>query len=235
MSSTGPGRAAVERALERAERRHHRGDGVRPRRGHDARREGRSVHAVLGDGHQVGVEAAHERRRRGRARQHAQQVVRVAAPGVGRHGRGAEAAPVPGGEPHRDRAGEPAARALERLVCGAQAGEAGAQRVHRVLGLERRRRCGRARAKATRRGPPRARSGSTPCAPAPAARHPTAGRTSPRSAAPARSSIDVPAHHQPPAARRPPARAASRPPPRLRGRAGRARLRSWHVLLAGRA
>ena len=51
------GRAAVQRPLERADGAGHRRDHVRGGRGDDARGERRGVHAVVGDGDEVGVQA----------------------------------------------------------------------------------------------------------------------------------------------------------------------------------
>ena len=79
-----PRRAAVQRALERADRRDHGRDHVRPGRGHDPRGEGRRVHPVVDDGHEVRVERARPVGRRVRAHRHPQEVRRVTPARIGR-------------------------------------------------------------------------------------------------------------------------------------------------------
>jgi len=91
---------------------------------------------VLGDRHEVAVEAAHQCGGSRLAAQHAQQIVGVSAFGVGREGLRAVLPPLPGGGEHGDRARQPEAAALEALLAGLEGGHARAERLHGVLALE---------------------------------------------------------------------------------------------------
>ena len=127
-----PGRAAVERPLERADRGHHRRHQVRARRRDDARGEGGGVHAVLAHRHQVALE-------RGRVLAapggHPQVVGGVRARRVRTKRRLACVETAPGGDEHRRRGGHEHA-SLALVGRSRQLGDGGAKRVHRILRLE---------------------------------------------------------------------------------------------------
>ncbi len=127
-----PGRAAVERPLERADRGHHRRHQVRARRRDDARGKGGGVHAVLGHRHQVALE-------RGRVLAapggHPQVVGGVRARRVRTKRRLAGVETAPGRDEHRRRGGH-ADAAFALVGRSRQLRDGGAKRVHRILRLE---------------------------------------------------------------------------------------------------